>query len=64
MKSVSNIALEYTTTSNEQNQRELLLLLVSYFLTLYDMEKNFADELGISSEFVEDAQIKFDYMKN
>ena len=55
MKSVSNIALE---------QRELLLLLVSYFLTLYDMEKeNFADELGISSEFVEDAQIKFDYMK-
>ena len=25
--------------------------------------KNFADELGISSEFVEDAQIKFDYMK-
>ena len=39
MKSVSNIALEYTTTSNEQNQRELLLLLVSYFLTLYDMEK-------------------------
>ena len=64
MKSVSNIALEYTTTSNEQKQRELLLLLVSYFLTLYDMEKeNFADELGISSEFVEDAQIKFDYMK-
>lgn len=64
MKSVSNIALEYTTTSNEQNQRELLLLLVSYFLTLYDMEKKtFADELGISSEFVEDAQIKFDYMK-
>ena len=63
MKSVSNIALEYTT-SNEQKQRELLLLLVSYFLTLYDMEKeNFADELGISSEFVEDAQIKFDYMK-
>ncbi|MGH2211167.1 hypothetical protein ACQ1ZA_15270, partial [Enterococcus faecalis] len=62
--SVSNIALEYTTTSNEQKQRELLLLLVSYFLTLYDMEKeNFADELGISSEFVEDAQIKFDYMK-
>ena len=26
-------------------------------------KKNFADELGISSEFVEDAQIKFDYMK-
>ncbi|MGG7018339.1 UNVERIFIED_CONTAM: hypothetical protein P3E19_34110, partial [Pseudomonas aeruginosa] len=64
MKSLSNIALEYTTTSNEQKQRELFLLLVSYFLTLYDMEKeNFADELGISSEFVEDAQIKFDYMK-
>ena len=38
MKSVSNIALEYTTTSNEQKQRELLLLLV-YFLTFYDMEK-------------------------
>ena len=26
-------------------------------------KKTFADELGISSEFVEDAQIKFDYMK-
>ena len=53
---------EYVTTENEVEAREILILLVFYFMSVYDEEREtFANDNDVPAEWINDENIRDEY---